>query len=451
MDFENMSKTKVESAPKSDLSEFDIHAVFEYMQEYGVTNAKGEYLHWSKLKWSLPTGKEEIIWAAIQFKRMQQMKILGLVDPKKIPFRYCIPESIEAKLHQVIEVAGGNVGAVGNSPISNHGQNMFLFSSLIMEEAISSAQLEGAATTREVAKKMLEEDREPINEDERMILNNFLLLKQAERSSKDPLTVDLILEFHLIATQGTTGNNNIPGEFRNSDDIYVGDGDDGISYQPPSHELIKERLQALCDFANEDHSGRDGRAFIAPVVKAIILHFMIGYEHPFRDGNGRTARAIFYWFMLKHEYNLFKYVSISKLIKASAKKYGLSYLYSEKDANDLTYFIDFQLDIIIQSFDDLKKYLEEKSKEFNQVVRELENTKFSSLCYAQKEIIKKATKSPGRVFTVKEIASDYDISGNTARKYLKELVTHRLLLPTNDGRLVYYVAPADLRQRLLSA
>ena len=76
---------------------------------------------------------------------------------------------MEAKLHQVIKIAGASMGTVAGNRASDSIQQRYLVSSLIMEEAITSAQLEGAATTREVAKKMLEEEREPVDPDERMI------------------------------------------------------------------------------------------------------------------------------------------------------------------------------------------------------------------------------------------------------------------------------------------
>lgn len=150
-------------------------------------------------------------------------------------------------------------------------------------------------------------------------------MKHAERVKHSELTLDLILEFYRIATKDCTENSVIPGEFRGNNDIYVEDDRGEIAaHQPPCYRSIPERLQRLCDFANEDHNGLNGGVFIAPVVKAIILHFMLGYEHPFRDDNGRTARALFYWFMLKNEYDLFRYVSISKLLKDDPKGYGLS-------------------------------------------------------------------------------------------------------------------------------
>jgi Fic family protein len=66
---------------------------------------------------------------------------------------------------------------------------------------------------------------------------------------------------------------------------------------------------------------------------------MIGWIHPFTDGNGRTARAIFYWYMLKKGYWL-ENLSISRIIKDTLKlNMKKSILYSEADGNDLGYFI----------------------------------------------------------------------------------------------------------------
>lgn len=446
-----MAKPTVEQAPLFDLADAldSLAEMSPYMNEYNVTDAKGRYLHWSQLKWRVPKNEAENIWKAIKFKRLTQMESLPLADEHENPFYYCTPHSMEAMLHQVVKLAGGNVGSVGGGDTPDKLQNRFLVSSLIMEEAITSAQLEGAATTREVAKKMLEEEREPLNEDERMILNNYLLLKYAEGIKAEELSIDLILEFHRIATMGTTENNVCPGEFRHEDDIYVEDANGDIAHQPPHHELIHDRLLTLCQFANENHSGTNGTTFIAPIIKAIILHFMIGYEHPFRDGNGRTARAIFYWYMLKCEYNLFKYVSISKLLKEKPKEYGLAFLYSEKDQNDLTYFIYFQLEIILAAFNELKNYLNDKATEFKKTAELLEQTRWGQLLnFIQKDLIKKAVKEPGRIFTVKEVSSSYSIAQNTARSYLNKLAEMKLLLDSKDGKRVIYIAPSDLVSKL---
>lgn len=446
-----MAKSPVEKAPEfnppEDFNNFS--EILKYFSKYDITDEKGRYLHWSQLKWRVPKDEAEIIWKTIKFKRLSQMKTLPLADEKGVAFTYCTPPSLEAMLHQFVKLAGGNVGAIDENKASDRIQNRFLVSSLIMEEAITSAQLEGASTTREVAKRMLEDERPPIDEDERMILNNYLLLKHAERIKDENLSIDQILEFHRIATSGTTENNVCPGEFRQDNDIYVEDSNGEIAHQPPNYTLIPERLERLCEFANSDHSGLQGNTFIAPVVKAIILHFMIGYEHPFRDGNGRTARALFYWYMLKQDYSLFKYVSISKLLKEKPKEYGMSFLYSERDQNDLTYFLYFQMEIILESFNELEKYLNDKATQFQKIAEALEKTQWGSqLNFIQKDLVKKAVKEPGRIFTAKEVSNSYSVSQNTARSYLNSLIDKKLFLSSKDGRTVIYIAPSDLISKL---
>ncbi|MCB4760565.1 MAG: Fic family protein, partial [Sulfurovum sp.] len=176
-----------------------------------------------------------------------------------------------------------------------------------------------------------------------------------------------------------------------------------------------------------------------------ILHFMIGYIHPFSDGNGRTARALFYWFMLKNGYDYFEYISISKLLKEAPVKYSKSYLYTEYDDNDLNYFIYYQVEIILRAIDDLRIFLERKIQEFEELTFILKDSFLAGkLNFIQKDIIKKAIKNPGRIFTANEILVDYDISANTARKYLNELVKYKILVGAKDGRLVTYIAPDNV-------
>ncbi len=83
-----------------------------------------------------------------------------------------------------------------------------------------------------------------------------------------------------------------------------------IVFTPPTFEDIPEFTETLCDFFNNDNPSN----FIHPIIKGIIVHFMLAYMHPFVDGNGRTARALFYWYMLKEGYKLTEYMSISRVI-----------------------------------------------------------------------------------------------------------------------------------------
>ncbi len=300
--------------------------VFELVRIFKAVDDKGRYLHWDEFRrYPTPGVNKEAVWAAIKMSRACGSKTLELKSECGSAFFLCSTDFSDAVIHAVESVTSRLGGAAASSP-QYRDNAQYLVDSLMMEEAISSAQLEGAATTRKIAKDMLAKERPPQNDDERMILNNYQLMKHAKYNQGEDLSVALICEFHGIATAGIDEDDIRPGHIRETDDIFVGGAGNEIVHQPPQAALLPDRLEALCRFANDRHDGQGGRHFIHPLVKAIILHFMLGYEHPFRDGNGRTARALFYWFMLKSDYWPFEYISISALLKEAPMQYGRSYI-----------------------------------------------------------------------------------------------------------------------------
>jgi len=100
-----------------------------------------------------------------------------------------------------------------------------------------------------------------------------------------------------------------------------------------------------------------------PVLRAILLRFWLAYDHPFVHGNGRTARALFYWSMLRQQYWLFEYISISEILLRAPAKYALAFLHTETDRNDLTYFIVHQATVIRRAIQELHVYIQRKAQE----------------------------------------------------------------------------------------
>jgi Fic family protein len=164
-----------------------------------------------------------------------------------------------------------------------------------MEEAITSSQLEGAVTTREVAKKMLAEGRKPRDRSERMIANNYVTMRRIVELKDKPLTPELVFQVHREISEDALDIADGAGRFRRAEeDINVSDMEGTVFHTPPRAGELPARLQSMCDFANGVTPG----FFVHPVIRGIILHFWLAYDHPFVDGNGRTARALFYWQML---------------------------------------------------------------------------------------------------------------------------------------------------------
>lgn len=409
-----------------------------------ATDEKGRYLYWDKFK-HIYTKQTEFHWLMTKLSRHTLMNHIAIGD---ITFNFCVPSSLQALLHYIDKHTGGSVGTQSLAGLSKAEQNQFLLKSLVMEEAITSAQLEGAVTTRKAAKALLNTARAPKTKDEMMVLNNYRLMQQAIQIKDEPLSVEAILKLHRIATDKAIENGAIAGEFRQNNDIYIADYDGNCVHQPPQYEKIPLLMQVFCDFANAKHDGEDN-LFIHPAVKAMILHFLLGYIHPFGDGNGRTARALFYWYMLKNGYWLFEYISISRLLKASPIAYARAYLHSEIDGLDMTYFLYYQADIIKRAIIDLEKYINDKQnhfKAFSAIIASYTAT--HKLNHRQIQILQKAVKENGNIFTAKEVSNLFGVAENTARNDLNLLKELGLFGHIKIGQTIGYISPNDLIERM---
>ena len=419
------------------------------LRKYGPTTPKGDYLHWDQFKWRVQNDSEDAAWLATKIARDNISKSLPLsADPENYKFQFCLPESLSAQLHRIDKMTGGGHDLSDGIFFSRGDKERYLVKTLMMEEAITSSQLEGAATTKKVAKEMLKSSRAPLDKSEQMIVNNYSLMKKALEYKNEPLSIDFILELHQVATSNAIDNDATPGELRSNNNIFISNIYNEIAHEPPCYLSLKNRLTALCEFANHSHDNGD---FIHPLVKAIILHFMIGYIHPFGDGNGRTARALFYWYMLKSGYWLFEYVSISRLIQEKRGDYDKAFIYTEIDGFDLTYFVYHQVNVVTKAIEKLQQHIKKKQDEFYQFSQWIEHSPVSkTLKREHLEIIKIAMKHPGSTFTVKQVSVDLDVNENTARSYLNKLVEKQLLIAskTPKGKTVLYVAPAGLAERL---
>jgi len=188
-----------------------------------------------------------------------------------------------------------------------------------------------------------------------------------------------------------------------------------IVHIPPSFDELGELMKEFCDFFNSNPKDD----FIHPIVKASIIHFLIGYIHPFVDGNGRTARALFYWYLLKNGYWLTEYLSISRVILKTKTQYEKAYIYTEIDDMDVTYFIHYQVKVLTQAFEDLKNYIAKKKKEESKLSKYL---KIENINERQAQILYWVEEDNDRFFTVKEIENIFQITNQTARIDIESLV-----------------------------
>jgi Fic family protein len=408
-----------------------------------------EYLPWDEIRFRTPPDDLtlEEWWAAIRIARNGMQRPLPLRDVRGKQFSYAIPDTVLQRLDEISQRASGQIAASEEvtNPATRH---RYVVSSLI-EEAITSSQLEGASTSRRVAKDMIRSGREPRDKSERMIFNNYRAMQYVASNHERPLTPETVCELHRIVTDGTLRDPESAGRIQSnpdpSDRVAVFDEDNRILHSPPPVGELEERLQELCNFANGES---DAGTWVPPVVRALAIHFMFGYDHYFEDGNGRTARALFYWSMLHEGYWLTEYLTISRILKQAPTKYSRSFMHVEVDSSDLTYFLIYHLKVIHRALDDLDEYLTRKVKELKETRLLLSSAPGGEYNHRQLALLESALKDSAQIFTMASHAQSHQVALETARQDLRRLQSRGLLARTKIGRKFAWQAAPDLTDLL---
>lgn len=422
----------------------------ELMKAPQMVDDKGRYLHWDEFRFKL--GQEGIpaeeAWAALRLARRTASQRLVLTDKAGDHFTFAEPPSLKAMLRNLDMNAGGNLGSDVTGLSSGEGR-IHLARSLA-EEPFASSLIEGAATTRQIAKKLIFEGRSPRTKDELMVLNNYRALQFVKSRRGEPLTMAALLELHVLVTDGTLDDPKDAGRIRDTDDIQVVDeADNEILHQPPAAADLKERLGRLIEFANRSN---EGGMWIHPLVKAFALHFMLSYEHPFVDGNGRVARALFYWSALSDGYWLIEYVSISSVIAESKIQYGKSFLFVETDASDLTYFLIYHAKILETAITRLMEYVTRRRTELRAFEKRMsDRSKNDGFNHRQSWALNEMARGRLARLTISDHEGQHGVSYLTARADLESLAAASLLRKTKAGRTSIYLPARDLVARLTAS
>jgi Fic family protein len=409
--------------------------------------ADGRYLHWDQLRRRpAPEGlTAEQWWGAQKLARWaSRVEIHPFRDASTgNPFWYCRLDALERATHELDrrDAAREMLHAMGDEGV----RHQYRFEQLI-EEAINSSLIEGAKlTTRAEAKAMIRDGREPGTRGERMVWNNYKAMERLLALSDSDLTLDDVLEIHAILGDGALDTPDAEGRLRTAaDDVRVEDATTGqVWFVPPPAHTLEDELEKLLTFANgPSPSGQ----FLHPLVRAIVLHFWLAYLHPFADGNGRMARALFYWQMLRSGYDFAQYLSISGPIDRAPRAYYLAFAYTETDGGDLTYFLLNQLAVLRQATDDLLAHLRDRSERLREIATVLSSS--AALNHRKQEVLSYLIRNPHPGVTVNSHANSHNVSYLTARKDLHELEAKGLIRRARVGRADRYFATQDVTTKL---
>lgn len=398
--------------------------------------ADKDYVYWIKFKYfPMPAGfTPEEAWAYLRFSRMSNTETIPVKGINNANFTFTITKNMYQKLSFIDSNTSGFLSADVEKPSVNQKSQLII--SGLTEEAIASSQIEGANTSRKVAKQMLLSQRKAKTRDEQMIINNYQVMQRLQDWKDLDLSLQMLLDIQQNITVNTLADSNDSGRLRTDEDgINIINSTTGeIVFSPPKAEFVKNELERLIQYANNFESEDE---FVHPVIKASILHFWLAYLHPFVDGNGRTARAIFYWYLLKRNYWMFQYLSVSRIIKKSKIQYDNSFLYTEFDENDLTYFLSYILKTVVISIRDFSDYYNKKLEK-EKIVEELAG-ELGEFNTRQINLLQDLNNNKSHRIDVNTHRSQNRISYETARTDLEYLVHKNLLDKIQSGRKFVFV------------
>lgn len=410
-----MAIEKAPSISQEDLLSAMLLTPNDKVQEV-VNKVNETFEYWDTIKYKrCPEGcTPQQLWTYVKAARVKSMmSVWG-----KYGITLTLTNQMQRMCHEIDMNWGGSWGT--DSIIGDENKEQYLVGSL-MEEAIYSSQMEGAATTRKVAKEMLRKKMTPKDKSQQMIANNYQTIQFIVSHKDALLTPELLLQIHQLMTEHTMQDPQEAGCFRSNNDVVV---ENGITHEtvhiPPTYEEIPNFVEDLCRFFNE----QDAPQFIHPIIRGIIIHFMVAYVHPFADVNGRTARALFYWYMLKQGYWLTEYLSISRVIAKSKKSYEKAFLYTEADDMDMGYFVAYNMRVLQQSFKQLQDYIKRKQEEKRAATSFL---RIGNINARQAQIIKMFADDSNLVVTIADLQAKFLVSPTTAKADVVGLMNMGLL------------------------
>ncbi|WP_261304046.1 Fic family protein [Paenibacillus andongensis] len=225
--------------------------------------------------------------------------------------------------------------------------------------------------------------------------------------------------------------------------VALQDGDGNISYQPPAFNQVPHLMNAFFSWLYTSVTGcmsaYDSEIIqekkLHPLLISGITHHLIGYVHPFPDGNGRTARA---------------YSTLVGLIHNDLSKI--------KDAFSVEEYFDKRIEdyydtLMIATQGDLKPflifYLECVNASLTRVLNELQ--RYDKIKY-MREILGKghartmfeliARMEDGEVFHKQLFDDTLDASSSSIAKNLSKLKDLGVIKP-GDNRGEYMISIVD--------
>jgi Fic family protein len=178
------------------------------------------------------------------------------------------------------------------------------------------------------------------------------------------------------------------------------------------------------------------------IIKGILLHYFVAYIHPFFDGNGRTARTLFYLKAIKNDLGFVELLSLSAYLKNHGTQYEKAFEKVIGNDLDVTYFIDFNLDALLQAITEIEKKVDYLLS-IGQLKQKYELTD------NQVGLLQRLALNRFRKVSIEDYAQQIDKSREVSRQELQDLCKQGFLTEEKDSKkFVYKIDKQNLNKYL---
>ncbi len=283
------------------------------------------------------------------YKQQYQYKSFS---PEKINTTWIWDDPV---LNVLLETATRKLGELNAFTLIVPNVDLFIQMHII-KEANTSSKIEGTQTNIDEA-LLLEEDISLEKRDDWQEVQNYIKAMHyaVNELEKLPISNRLLNETHKILMQGVRGEHKAPGDFRKSQNWIGGSNLSDAAYIPPHHTEIPELMGDLELFLHND------AIHVPHLIKIAIAHYQFETIHPYLDGNGRIGRLLITLYLVG--FSLLKKPSL--YLSSFFENHRSSYydaLSKVREANDISHWVKFFLNAVIDTADDGKNT-------FNQILK----------------------------------------------------------------------------------
>ena len=173
----------------------------------------------------------------------------------------------------------------------------------LVKGAMATTAIEGNTLSEEEVrliqegKSTIAPSRKYLEQEVKNVLDalNTILADVVERNAISSVTPEMIKAFNkFVGRDLGDAFESVPGQFREHE-VVVG------AYRPPDHRDVVPLVGMMCDWLRKEFGFAEESApdFYTGVIEAIVAHVYLVWIHPFGDGNGRSARLLEFYLLLR--------------------------------------------------------------------------------------------------------------------------------------------------------